>query len=321
MDSATTLGLDRVLTIAVVSTLGYTVLSLVVAVAVRRWARDLRFAEVPGALAALESTARVLGVSEVARFPARREYARVARLAADTLEQAATHASDVARDFGERLETETKDKLGQSPTSPYRDVVAPTHGTVAGTDAGGIYRTYPLYVHTVRALFAKDLADAVREYWPRVRGVFGDDARPLISEVAAAKLRSRLDQLRATGIRRGDLLQDGADPADEMAERLWHDPAIRLPALASLGLGDADSMPILATPADARLLDDGKDAKLIVAVPPTLQPLVREVAAVHDTEIVLTDALETATALRIFPFAPGLYDIVDFEESREESLR
>ena len=300
IDVVTSKRLQALVSIAVVLMLAYTIASLIVAAAVRRWARSLRFEEVPRVLGKLESDARALAIAEVARFPARREYARVAKIAAETLEQAATHASDIAHAFGERVDAETRDRPGQSPTSPYREVVAP-HGTVSGTDAGGIYRTYPLYVNTLRALYAQDLEGAVREYWPRVRGVLGDDTGQIIIDTAASKLQDRLEQLRAIGIRRGDLLQDGVDPADELAERLWHDADTRRTALASLHLGANDPMPILATPSDARLLDDGIDARLVVAVPSTLEPLVREVSGTDGDSIVLTDAARVRDGAPRFP--------------------
>ena len=312
--------LQAVANLAAIALLGYLVVSLVVAVAVRRWAKRFRFSEVPPVLTELHREARWLAVAEVSRTPARREYARVARAAADTLERAARDGSETARGFGQWLAAQVKAAGSESPRSPYRDVVTP-HGVVAGTDAGGLYRIYPMYVEILRAAFAQALLEAIRERWPRVRGVFWADTSASISALACAQLHDRLERVRVVGLRRGDLVRDGVDPADELAESLWRDPAIRQAALTALRLGGDEAMPILAMPAEARLLDATADGPLIVAVPATLEPLVRETAALANGQIVVTDALETATALRVFPFIPGLYDIADFTSSREASPR
>ena len=57
--------------------------------------------------------------------------------------------------------------------------------------------------------------------------------------------------------------------------RLWANAAIRERALRSLHLDPSDPMPLLATPADTRLLDQSVMSDLIIAIPPTLEPLIR----------------------------------------------
>jgi hypothetical protein len=279
---------------------------------VRRWARAYRFGDVPETITEMEREVIRLAVVEVARCTVRRDYARVARAAADTLEQAAIRASETALEFGQQTEkaAPAHEAALAIERSPHRQLLG-GNDSLTGTDAGGIYRIYPMYVHALRALFARALVAAIREKWPRIRGVFGAETAELITDMAAASLQERLERVLEVGLKRGDLTKDGIDPADDLAAHLWSDPVIRDAALSALQFEPDAPMPLLATPADTRLLDASFIAPLILAVPPTLEPLLREGAERTGATIVLTDALETATALRVFPFQPGLYDFVD----------
>ena len=58
---------------------------------------------------------------------------------------------------------------------------------------------------------------------------------------------------------------------------------------------------------------------LILAVPATLEPLVRDNAAKTGASVIVTNGLETATAIRVFPFQPGLYDFIDFSNVGQRS--
>lgn len=320
LDAATADLVQMAVTLLAILMFAYLGISLLVGSAVRRWANSFRFAEVPAALRQIEVQARAAAVAEVARCPVRRDYCRVARAAADTLEMATTEGSKIAREFGTRTKDEVVASEVGRPVPPYRDVVGSSRA-VAGTDAGGIYRIYPLYVSTLRSMFAASLVDAVRERWPRIRGVFWDETSAAITTLASASLEERLTRLRRSGIQRGELLRDGVDPADELAEQLWTDPSIREAALRALHFNPEDPMPLLATPGDARQLDGTVDGELILAIPATLEPLVRERAMLNGAHIVVTNTLETATALRVFPFRAGLYDFVDSARSQEASPR
>ena len=182
---------------------------------------------------------------------------------------------------------------------------------------GGIYRVYPLYVHALRAIFAQSLVGAIRERWPRIRGVFWDETEASITELASRSLRERLTRVLEVGIQRGDLVRDGTDPADDLAERLWTDPAIREAALRALNVDPHDPLPMLATPADSRLLDDTISGPLILVVPATLEPLMRASGGGRPARVVVTNAIEWAAVLKVFPFQPGLYDLVDLARARE----
>lgn len=296
----------------------YLIAGLIVAIAVRRWAKQFGFEQVPAMYEQLEGEARALAVAEVARFAVRRDYARVAREAADTLEQGARAGADVARQFGEQLEAQhpqVTDELRRH-IPPHRELL-PSEETVAGTDAGGIYRVYPLYVSALRSLFAASLARAVRERWPRIRGVFWTEARESISRLAAITLQRRLEDVLDFGLRRGDLEHDGVDPADELAERLWATEAIRERAMRALHIDPDDPLPMLATPSDTRLLDQDAPADLILAIPATLEPLVLATMGKGAIRVITGNVLESATALRVFPFQPGIYDFVEADVSEE----
>ena len=217
-------------------------------------------------------------------------------------------ASEVARGFGERLGREypatTDDDLPRLP--PHRELVAPTEQpSLAGTDAGGIYRVYPLYVTALRAMFSAALVRAIRERWPRIRGVFWEETEGSIIAATSAVLERRLDEILEFGLRRGELAEEGVDPADDLAERLWANPAIRERALRSLHLDPSDPMPLLATPADTRLLDQSAASDLIIAIPPTLEPLIRPNTDADGVQVITSSVLETAAAIRSSRSSPA----------------
>ena len=161
-------------------------------------------------------------------------------------------------------------------------------------------------------MFAAALVEAIRERWPRIRGVFWAETQANVTDLAAHSLDERLRRVLRSGIRRGDLLAEGVDPADELAERLWTDPSVRERAIRSLQMDPHAPMPVIATPADNRLLDANAETPLVLAIPASLEPLVRDDASLVQAHVVVTDVLETATALRVFPFQPGLYDFVEW---------
>ena len=82
-------------------------------------------------------------------------------------------------------------------------------------------------------------------------------------------------------------------------------------ALRSLHLDPSDPMPLLATPADTRLLDQADLGDLIVAIPHTLEPLIRPTAETEGVQVITSSVLETAAAIRIFAFQPGIYDFAE----------
>ena len=308
-------------TVAAWALVVYLILGLIVARGLRRWGRRFRFEEVPGFLADMDREAHALAVAEVARFAVRRDYARVARAAADTLEHGSRRASEVAGQFGaalrDRFPPETIEPVASVP--PHRELL-PAEGSLSGTDAGGIYRVYPLYLDALLSLFAASMVRAIRERWPRIRGVFWEETETSIVAATAAILEHRLGEILEFGLRRGDLVQDGSDPADDLAERLWANPAIRDRALRALHLDPADPIPLLATPADARLLDQGELSDLIIAIPPTLEPLVSAATASEGVHVITSAVLETAAAIRIFPFQPGIYDFAGAPDTQASDV-
>ena len=292
----------------------YLLCGYAVGLALRPWASRFRFADVPELASLIGGEAQAVAIAEVARFGVRRDYARMARAAADTLEHGSQRASEVSREFGDRLGREHPAKSGDDlpRLPPHRELVAPIEQqSLAGTDAGGIYRVYPLYVTALRALFAAALVRSVRERWPRIRGVFWEETEGSIIAATSAVLERRLDEILEFGLRRGDLAEEGVDPADDLAERLWANAAIRERALRSLHLDPADPMPLLATPADTRLLDQSTEGDLIVAIPPTLEPLIRPNTDADGVQVITSSVLETAAAIRIFAFQPGIYDFAE----------
>jgi hypothetical protein len=299
----------------------YAIASLLAASAIRSWAGEFGFEVVPDALAHLEEEARAKAIAEVARGALRREMALKLRAAAATLEHGCTVGAETARKKGELVQkigapaagSHRNGRSKEADVPPHRELL--TRGpAVAGTDASGLYRLYPLYVNALRTIFSQALVDAIRELWPRVRGKFAEETSGMIADGAAMALDRRLDQVRVAGLRRGDLLRDGADPAEELARALWSDPLIRESARRALSFGPSDPMPILASTIDMRLLDDTKDSNLILAVPSSLESLVADEAGAK-YQILVEDLLESATALRIFPFKAGIYDVLPYSDS------
>ena len=291
----------------------YVLLGFAVALALRRWGSRFRFGDVPELASRIGGEAQAVAIAEVARFGVRRDYARMARAAADILEHGSQHGAEVAEGFGERLGAEypaaTDDDLPRLP--PHRELVATEQPSLAGTDAGGIYRVYPLYVSALRTMFSEALVRAIRERWPRIRGVFWAETEGSIIAATSAVLERRLDEILEFGLRRGELAEEGVDPADDLAERLWSNPGIRERALRSLHLDPSDPMPLLATPADTRLLDQTAASDLIIAIPPTLEPLIRPNTDADGVQVITSSVLETAAAIRIFAFQPGIYDFAE----------
>ena len=137
IDATTAQLLQVPLTVLTAAVLGYLALSVVAAIAIRRWADAFRFERLPGLATEIESNARRLAVVEVARCGIRRDYARVSRAAADTLEAATAAGSAVAKDFGqETLQSAEADIALDAGEPPYRSIVG-SGGLLAGTDAGG----------------------------------------------------------------------------------------------------------------------------------------------------------------------------------------
>ena len=290
----------------------YLLFGFVVALALRRWGSRFRFGEVPELASQIGGEAQAVAIAEVARFGVRRDYARISRAAADILEHGSQRGSEVSRGFGEKLGREypafTVEAAPRMP--PHRELVA-AEPSLAGTDAGGIYRVYPLYVSALRATFAAALVRAIRERWPRIRGVFWEETEGSIIAATSAVLELRLAEILEFGLRRGDLVEEGVDPADDLAERLWSNAGIRERALRSLHLDPSDPMPLLATPADTRLLDQSTMSDLIIAIPPTLEPLIRDSTEADGVHVITSSVLETAAAIRIFAFQPGIYDFAE----------
>ena len=79
-------------------------------------------------------------------------------------------------------------------------------------------------------------------------------------------------------------------------------------------------MPLLATPADTRLLDQSVMSDLIIAIPPTLEPLIRESSDADGVQVITSTVLETAAAIRIFAFQPGIYDFAEPAELPSKPL-
>ena len=305
-------------TIVVIAAWVFVILSLLAASAIRSWAGAFGFESFEDTAAELDAEVHALAVSEVARCAPRRQMACVLNAAATTLEDSCTMASATARTLGEEVQASVAAAAGATSPGRSKDVDVPPHrelltsgSTVVGTDASGIYRLYPLYVSALRGMFSQALVHAIREWWPRVRGVFWEDTSGVIAEGASIVLRHRLDQVRVAGLRRGDLLRDGIDPAEELAKALWSDPVIRDSARRALNFGRDDPMPMLASPIDIRLLDDTHDLDLILAVPSTLESLVGPEVQGGQRRILVQDLLESATAIRIFPFKAGIYDIAE----------
>lgn len=309
--------LPYVLAFLAVLAIVYLIVSVLSAFAVRRWSSSLGFDQVPAALEQLHADAAALATAEVARCAPRRELARITRAAADTLELGATSGSEAARRFAEGIDPSELplERPHTQDLPPYREPLGQDL-QVAGTDAGGIYRIYPIYVEVMRRMYSAALLKAIRERWPRVRGVFWQETADLIAVHAAEDLARRLQQLRDAGIRRGDLVRDGIDPADEAFRQLWADPSLKGAALRALNFTADDPITVLASPSEQRLLDATHPATLIVVIPATLEGLLAERIVETKAAVVVSDLLETATVIRVFPFMADLYTYQDAVLSR-----
>ena len=75
----------------------YLLLGFAVGLALRRWGSRFRFGDVPELASRIGGEAQAVAIAEVARFGVRRDYARMARAAADILEHGSQHGAEVAR--------------------------------------------------------------------------------------------------------------------------------------------------------------------------------------------------------------------------------
>jgi len=312
----TTLGLNEGDTALLINTIrwiainaiGYFLVSMLVSLAISQWAEAFRFHEIPDALALLRADARALAQAEAGRITARRDYARLSVEAAGTLIEGTTLGAETSRAFGEQVPV---DQFERSPVSngapPHRRHVGDE--VVSGTDAAGIYRVYRLYVIALRQLFALSLVSAVKERWPRIRGTYWKETRALVAQQAAAGLKKRLQTVLDRGLLKGDLLRNGIDPAEQVAARIWSDPVVREAALSAMNLDDTDAMPILATPAENRLLDLHEASSLVVSIPSTLEELLVAEGSMPSGTIVASRSLEEVAVFRFYPYQESIYRI------------
>lgn len=288
--------------------IGYFLVSMLASIAIAQWAEAFRFHEIPDALALLRADARALAQAEAGRITARRDYARLSVEAAGTLIEGTTLGAETSRAFGEQVPVDHSER---SPVSngipPHRRHVGDE--VVSGTDAAGIYRVYRLYVIALRQLFALSLVSAVKERWPRIRGTYWKETRALVAQQAAAGLKKRLQTVLDRGLLKGDLLRNGIDPAEQVAARIWSDPAVREAALSAMNLDDTDAMPILATPAENRLLDLHEASSLVVSIPSTLEELLVAEGSMPSGTIVASRSLEEVAVFRFYPYQESIYRI------------
>ncbi len=299
--------IGRIVAIAAVI---YLFLGLFVGWALRSWARQFDFARIPELVMDLDAEACAWAVSDVARCVARREGARVARAAAETLGQGIELGAKTAEDFARRVDpgppgTDEADEL----LPPYRAPVAPP-GTTAVTDAAGIYRLYPHYVSALRNSFSSSLVDAIHTQWPRVRGMFWEDTARLISTSSARSLKHRLEDFHTRGIWQGEM-------ARKLADEMWADPVIRNSAVTALDFSPDDPVAMLGAPSDRRLLDINEEGAVILAIPPQLESILADRVRTSNAKVITGEHMETATLLRVFPFQPGLYSYWESEPSED----
>ena len=291
-----------------VNAIGYLVMSMLGAFALAQWADAFRFHEIPEALSLLRADARAIVQSEAGRIGARREYARVSSEAAATLLEGTQRGSDTARAFGEAVDVDgLPEQTVREATAPHRRSVG--DDVIAGTDAAGIYRVYRLYVIALRQLFALSLVSAVKERWPRIRGTYWKETRNLVADEAASSLQKRLTTVLNRGLLKGDLLRDGIDPAEQVAARIWADPDVRSAALQAMTLDNSDAMPILASPAENRLLDLHAASGLVVSIPSTLEDLLESEGAMPKGTIVASRSLEEVAVFRFYPYQENIYRV------------
>ena len=291
-----------------INAIGYFAISMVSALALAQWAEAFRFHEIPDALALLRADARALAQAEAGRITARRDYARLSVEAAGTLLEGTTLGAETSRTFGEQVPA---DPAERSPLTkgvpPHRRHVGDE--VVSGTDAAGIYRVYRLYVIALRQLFALSLVSAVKERWPRIRGTYWKETRALVAQQASIGLRKRLQTVLDRGLLKGDLLRNGIDPAEQVAARIWADPVVREAALSAMNLEDSDAMPLLATPAENRLLDLHAASSLVVSIPSTLEDLLQAEGSMPAGTIVASRSLEEVAVFRFYPYQENIYRI------------
>jgi hypothetical protein len=308
LDEADTLLLINVIRWIAINAIGYFLVSMLVSLAISQWAEAFRFHEIPDALALLRADARALAQSEAGRITARRDYARLSVEAAGTLIEGTTLGAETSRAFAEQVPI---DHAERSPVSkgapPHRRHVGDE--VVSGTDAAGIYRVYRLYVIALRQLFALSLVSAVKERWPRIRGTYWKETRALVAQQASAGLKKRLQTVLDRGLLKGDLLRNGIDPAEQVAARIWSDPVVREAALSAMNLDDSDAMPILATPAENRLLDLHEASSLVVSIPSTLEELLVAEGSMPSGTIVASRSLEEVAVFRFYPYQESIYRI------------
>lgn len=308
LDEADTLLLINVIRWIAINAIGYFLVSMLVSLAISQWAEAFRFHEIPDALALLRADARALAQSEAGRITARRDYARLSVEAAGTLIEGTTLGAETSRAFAEQVPI---DQSERSPVSkgapPHRRHVGDE--VVSGTDAAGIYRVYRLYVIALRQLFAMSLVSAVKERWPRIRGTYWKETRALVAQQASAGLKKRLQTVLDRGLLKGDLLRNGIDPAEQVAARIWSDPVVREAALSAMNLDDSDAMPILATPAENRLLDLHEASSLVVSIPSTLEELLVAEGTMPSGTIVASRSLEEVAVFRFYPYQENIYRI------------
>ena len=312
----TTLGLNRddtallinVIRWIAINAIGYFLVSMLASLAISQWAEAFRFHEIPDALALLRADARALAQAEAGRITARRDYARLSVEAAGTLIEGTTLGAETSRAFGEQVPVDHSERSPVSNgTPPHRRHVGDE--VVSGTDAAGIYRVYRLYVIALRQLFALSLFSAVKERWPRIRGTYWKETRALVAEQAATGLKKRLQTVLDRGLLKGDLLRNGIDPAEQVAARIWSDPVVREAALSAMNLDDTDAMPILATPAENRLLDLHEASSLVVSIPSTLEELLVAEGSMPSGTIVASRSLEEVAVFRFYPYQESIYRI------------
>lgn len=308
LDEADTSLLINVIRWIAINAIGYFLVSMLVSLAISQWAEAFRFHEIPDALALLRADARALAQSEAGRITARRDYARLSVEAAGTLIEGTTLGAETSRAFAEQVPI---DQSERSPVSkgapPHRRHVGDE--VVSGTDAAGIYRVYRLYVIALRQLFALSLVSAVKERWPRIRGTYWKETRALVAQQASAGLKKRLQTVLDRGLLKGDLLRNGIDPAEQVAARIWSDPVVREAALSAMNLDDSDAMPILATPAENRLLDLHEASSLVVSIPSTLEELLVAEGSMPSGTIVASRSLEEVAVFRFYPYQESIYRI------------
>lgn len=288
--------------------IGYFAISMLAALALSQWAEAFRFHEIPDALALLRADARALAQAEAARITARREYARLSSEAARTLIQGTVLGAETSKAFGEAVPTDPLENSGHSVSQPpHRRNMQ--EEAVSGTDAAGIYRVYRLYVIALRQLFALSLVNAVKERWPRIRGTYWRETSTLVAEQASLSLRKRLQTVLDRGLLKGDLLRNGIDPAEQVAASIWADPVVREAALSAMTLDDSAAMPLLASPAENRLLDIHSASGLVVSIPSTLEDLLESEGAMPTGTVVASRSLEEVAVFRFYPYQENIYRI------------